>query len=107
MSEHKQADLFAAIDLGSNSFHLVIAKVVGGELQMIDRLKEPVRLAAGLLDGGGLDEDSRERALSCLERFGQRLRHLLPENVRAVGTNTLRAAQKKRKFFSFLHPKRL
>ncbi len=98
MPEQKQSDLFAAIDLGSNSFHMVIAKVVGGELQMIDRLKEPVRLAAGLMEGGGLDDASRERALSCLERFGQRLRHLPSENVRAVGTNTLRAAQKKRKF---------
>ncbi len=98
MSEHQQSDLLAAIDLGSNSFHMVIAKAVGDELQLIDRIKEPVRLAAGLMPGGGLDRDSRERALSCLERFGQRLRHCLPQNVRAVGTNTLRAAQAKKKF---------
>jgi len=98
MPEPTQSDLLAAIDLGSNSFHMVIAKVVSGELQVIDRLKESVRLASGLKESGGLDSDSKKRALGCLERFGQRLRNFSSENVRAVGTNTLRASQKTEKF---------
>jgi exopolyphosphatase/guanosine-5'-triphosphate,3'-diphosphate pyrophosphatase len=100
MAKRIQSDLLAAIDLGSNSFHMVIAKVVGGELQIIDRLKEPVRLASGLKKEGGLDSDAKQRALGCLERFGQRLKQFDAKNVRAVGTNTLRAAQKKRRFLN-------
>ena len=100
MQERIDSELLAAIDLGSNSFHMVIAKVVGGELQIIDRLKEPVRLASGLREEGGLDSEVKQRALDCLHRFGQRLKQFDKLNVRAVGTNTLRAAQKKRRFLN-------
>lgn len=85
------ADL-AAIDLGSNSFHMVIARYDGNTLGLLDRLKEPVRLAAGLNEYGDLDAASQTRAIDCLARFGQRLRTLPPGNIRAVGTNTLRRA---------------
>ncbi len=83
----------AAIDLGSNSFHLVIGRVVDGHLDVVDRLREPVRLAAGLDDHNRLHRDSIERALACLRRFGQRLRGMPGHAVRAVGTNTLRSAR--------------
>ena len=83
----------AAIDLGSNSFHLVIGRVVDGHLDVVDRLREPVRLAAGLDDDKRLRRDSIERALACLRRFGQRLRGMPDHAVRAVGTNTLRSAR--------------
>ena len=83
----------AAVDLGSNSFHLVIGKVVDGHLDVVDRLREPVRLAAGLDARKRLCRDAVERALACLRRFGQRLRHMPGDAVRAVGTNTLRSAR--------------
>ena len=83
----------AAIDLGSNSFHLVIGKVVDGHLDVVDRLREPVRLAAGLDDHKRLTRESMETALACLGRFAQRLRGMPPHAVRAVGTNTLRSAR--------------
>ena len=83
----------AAVDLGSNSFHLVIGRVVDGHLDVVDRLREPVRLAAGLDDHKRLHRDSIERALACLRRFGQRLRGMPGHAVRAVGTNTLRSAR--------------
>jgi len=83
----------AAIDLGSNSFHLVIGKVVDGHLDVVDRLREPVRLAAGLDDHKRLRRESIEPALACLGRFAQRLRGMPPHAVRAVGTNTLRSAR--------------
>ncbi|MEJ2466177.1 MAG: exopolyphosphatase [Candidatus Thiodiazotropha sp.] len=88
-----EADLgeaIAAIDLGSNSFHLIVVKVNDGHLQIIDRLRESVRLGEGLTDEKRLDPLVAERAIACLERFSQRLRPLPCENIRAVGTNTMR-----------------
>ena len=87
----------AAVDLGSNSFHMVIARVDHGGIQIVDRLRDPVRLAMGLQEDGSLDEASQERAMKCLTLFGQRLRDFGPDQVRAVGTNTLRKARNSRK----------
>jgi exopolyphosphatase/guanosine-5'-triphosphate,3'-diphosphate pyrophosphatase len=81
--------VIAAVDLGSNSFHMFIARVVDSRLETMDRIREQVQLAAGLEDGK-LSKEATERALDCLRRFGQRLADLPPAYVRAVGTNTLR-----------------
>jgi exopolyphosphatase/guanosine-5'-triphosphate,3'-diphosphate pyrophosphatase len=92
-------DIVAAVDLGSNSFHMVVARVLpGGQFQFLDRLKDPVRLAAGLNARGELKAGAQRRALEALRRFGQRLRELPPGSVRAVGTNTLRKARNARTF---------
>jgi exopolyphosphatase/guanosine-5'-triphosphate,3'-diphosphate pyrophosphatase len=91
-------DVLAAVDLGSNSFHMVVARHSHGQLVILDRLREMVRLAAGLNDSGRLDEAATERALRCLERFGQRLRAMNAGSVRVVGTNALRRAKRKRWF---------
>lgn len=82
----------AAIDLGSNSFHMIVARLDKGELTVLDRIKEPVRLGFGLTADGALDEFSQRRALECLGRFSQRINHLPASAVRAVGTRTLRKA---------------
>jgi exopolyphosphatase / guanosine-5'-triphosphate,3'-diphosphate pyrophosphatase len=82
----------AALDLGSNSFHLLVVQESNGRIQVIDKIKEMVRLAEGLDDDDNLTEPVTQRALACLERFGQRLRDLPPESVRVVATNTLRRA---------------
>jgi exopolyphosphatase/guanosine-5'-triphosphate,3'-diphosphate pyrophosphatase len=89
----KLPDTLAAIDLGSNSFHMVVARVSGGQPEIIDRLREQVQLAEGLDAELNLNKKARRRALECLERFGQRTRDLAPQGVRAVGTNTLRIAR--------------
>ncbi len=81
---------YAAIDLGSNSFHMVVGRQDGDRLALVDRLRDPVRLGKGLLPDKTLDNHVVRRALACLERFSQRLRDLPPEAVRAVGTNTMR-----------------
>jgi len=86
-------EVVAAIDLGSNSFHMIVARVSDGDLQVIDRIKEMVRLGAGLQEDKTLDAETRARALDCLQRFGQRLRSMSHDSVRAVGTNTLRVAR--------------
>lgn len=89
----------AAVDLGSNSFHMIIARVeADGQLQILDKLRESVRLGAGLTPQGDLTPEARERALACLERFGERLRHFPSADVGVVGTNTLRQASKARDF---------
>ena len=86
-------DRVAAVDLGSNSFHMIVAREADGQLHMLDRLKEMVQLGAGLDDRNRLSKEARKRALDCLERFGERLRGMPPGSVRAVGTNTLRMAR--------------
>jgi len=80
----------AAVDLGSNSFHMIVGRLDNGQVQIVDRLREPVRLAAGLDANKRLMPEAEQRALDCLSRFGQRLRGLPRGAVRAVGTNTLR-----------------
>ncbi len=81
----------AAIDLGSNSFHLIIAKIEGDQLLIQDKIKESVRLGFGLKYNGELSEEARLRALDCLSRFGERLKDFTPGSVRTVGTKTLRS----------------
>ena len=94
----KDGELLAAVDLGSNSFHMVVARYVLGQLRIVDRLREMVRLAAGLDGQGGLDPDALTRALECLARFGERLRTLPPHRVRAIATNTVRALRNPQTF---------
>ncbi|HTX06200.1 MAG TPA: exopolyphosphatase [Steroidobacteraceae bacterium] len=91
-------DVLAAVDLGSNSFHLVVARYTHGQLVIIDRLREMVRLAAGVAENGRIDKDAAARALACLQRFGQRLRDMRADSVRVVGTNALRLAHRKQAF---------
>lgn len=98
--EPGKLEQFAAIDLGSNSFHLVVAREEEHALTVIDRERDMVRLAAGLDGKNLLTPEASERALECLARFGQRLRGLEPENVRIVGTNALRKATNSREFIA-------
>ncbi len=84
--------MLAAVDLGSNSFHMIVGRLQNNQLQLIDRLREPVRLAEGLTKQHTLEPQAAARALDCLQRFGQRVSDLPGDCVRAVGTNTLRRA---------------
>ena len=90
-------DLVAAVDLGSNSFRMLVAQVVktpsGTQLRPIDTLRESVRLAAGLTDNKLLGNDAYQRGIAAIRRFGERIRGFDPANVRAVATNTLRVAK--------------
>ena len=93
--------LLAAVDLGSNSFRLLIGRVesteIGEQIRPLDALKESVRLAAGLGPDGQLDAASQGRAIEALSRFGERLRSFGPDQVRAVATNTFRVARNSRR----------
>jgi exopolyphosphatase / guanosine-5'-triphosphate,3'-diphosphate pyrophosphatase len=90
----------AAVDLGSNSFRLEVARVVDNQIYSLDSLREAVRLAAGLTPDKRLTDAAQQRALDALARFGERLRGLPPEAVRAVGTNTLRVAKNAPEFLA-------
>lgn len=97
-SEHRP-HYIAAVDLGSNSFHMIVVGVDnGGHVRVIDRLREPVRLGSGLDAVGNLSDEAKQRALACLARFGERLRTFPSTDVAAVGTNTLRMARNARRF---------
>ena len=91
---HHQSDdtseVIAAVDLGSNSFHMIVGELRYGQLTILDSLRETVRLAEGLSDQGDISADARRRALECLSRFGQRLRDMRADNVRAAGTSAIR-----------------
>ena len=83
MSSAIPIEKVAAIDLGSNSFHLLVARFVDGQLHVIDRLRQRVMLAAGLDAQGRLSEDVQERALECLRQFNQQLEHMPQSSVRS------------------------
>ena len=89
--------LLAAIDLGSNSFHLIIAKSDFGELRPVQALAEKVQLgetsSAATLTPGAID-----RGLACLERFKQLIDSTAPAKIRIVGTNALRRAKNRLDF---------
>ena len=85
-------NILAAIDLGSNSFHLVVARRLDGRLQILDRIKQRVRLAEGMDDDRNISEEAMQRGLDCLTLFAERLQGINPDAVRITGTYTLRAA---------------
>ncbi len=89
----RRPDVLAAVDLGSNSFHLQVGRVVDGQIYPLDSMREALRLGAGLTADKRIDRATQSRALEALARFGERLRGLPPGAVRAVGTNTLRVAK--------------
>ena len=90
--------LIAAIDLGSNSFHMVVAKVHHGEIRILERLGDKVQLAAGLDEERNLSEEAMQRGLECLRRFAQMIAGLPEGAVRIVGTNALREAHNRAEF---------
>ncbi|MFP1743523.1 exopolyphosphatase [Lonsdalea quercina] len=89
---------FAAIDLGSNSFHMVVARVVNGALQVLSRLKQRVHMVDGLDSQNRLSEESMERGLNCLALFAERLQGFPAANVSIVGTHALREAHNAQEF---------
>jgi exopolyphosphatase / guanosine-5'-triphosphate,3'-diphosphate pyrophosphatase len=92
-----EGSLLAALDLGSNSFHLLIARIEHGEMRPVEALAEKVQLGAGLSDGE-LSAEAIDRGLDCLSRFAQMLESLDIQRVRVVGTHALRIARNRRQF---------
>lgn len=98
-NKQHHSKMVAAVDLGSNSFHMLIASLEeNGSLKVIDKIKEMVRLGAGLNHKQQLNEETQQRALECLGRFSQRLQNIDKKDIRITGTNTLRLAKNAKKF---------
>ena len=93
MDKQNDPTILAAVDLGSNSFHMVISHLRDDHFQVVDKLREMVQLRAGLDRRGRLSQEAQDRAIACLERFGERIKDLPQDSVRVVGTNTLRVAR--------------
>jgi len=91
-------ELLAAIDMGSNSFHLAIARVDHGEVKKVASMSEKVQLAAGLDENKNLTEAAQQRGLACLSRFVGRLSSVQPNRLRIVATNALRQAKNGHEF---------
>ncbi len=94
----KNLSLIAAIDLGSNSFHMVVAKGHLSEIRILERLGEKVQLAAGINEERQLSEEAMQRGLDCLKRFAQLINGMPAGAVRIVGTNALREARNRNEF---------
>ncbi len=95
---HLESPYFAAIDLGSNSFHMVVARINDDKVEIVDREKQMVQIARGLQPDGTLDDESQERAILCLHKFSERVRDIPTSQIRAVGTKTLRSAKNSTQF---------
>jgi exopolyphosphatase/guanosine-5'-triphosphate,3'-diphosphate pyrophosphatase len=92
-----ESPYFAAVDLGSNSFHMIICRVNQDTVETVDRVKDMVQIARGM-QSGTIAVDAQERALLCLKRFAERLRGIPASQVRSVGTKSLRSAKNARSF---------
>ncbi|MDP2575740.1 guanosine-5'-triphosphate,3'-diphosphate diphosphatase [Vibrio penaeicida] len=92
MSQSATSPLYAAIDLGSNSFHMLVVRHIDGSVQTMAKIKRKVRLAAGLDKDNRLSTEAMQRGWDCLSLFAERLQDISPENIRIVGTATLRTA---------------
>lgn len=91
------------VDLGSNSFHLMVTELVNGKIHVVHSMREQVQLAYGLTANRELTPEAQQRALECLQRFGEHTKHLPPEQVAIAGTYTLRAAQHLQDFLALAH----
>ncbi len=94
------ASLYAAIDLGSNSFHMLVVREVAGSIQTLSRIKRKVRLAAGLSNENQLSQEAMERGWQCLRLFSERLQDIPAQQIRVVATATLRLAVNAQEFLN-------
>ena len=92
--------LYAVIDLGSNSFHMLITRLVANSVQVVDKVKRKVRLASGLDEQNILNQVAMARGWECLSFFAERLQDIPPENIKIVATATLRLAQNSADFIT-------
>lgn len=98
--ESRESNKVAALDIGSNSFHLVVARIVAGSVQILHRVKQKVRLAEGLDENNVLSDEAMERGLAMLRVIAESLRGFEPDSVRIVATHTLRKAVNARLFIN-------
>jgi exopolyphosphatase/guanosine-5'-triphosphate,3'-diphosphate pyrophosphatase len=92
-NENNSSPYYVVIDLGSNSFHMLITQQLKGSVQIVDKIKRKVRLAAGLNDDNLLSEQAMLRGLTCLSYFAERLRNIPDDQIKIVATAAVRLAK--------------
>jgi exopolyphosphatase/guanosine-5'-triphosphate,3'-diphosphate pyrophosphatase len=85
-----QENLSAIIDLGTNTFHLLIANQ---QKEILHEEKRPVRMGVGGINRGIITDDGIKRTVDCLIHFYQKCKELKVDSIRAFGTSALRNAQ--------------
>lgn len=98
--EPRDASKVAALDIGSNSFHLVVARIVAGSVQILHKVKQKVRLADGLDADNTLSQEAMHRGLNTLQVIAESLQGFEPDSVRIVATYTLRKARNAQDFIN-------
>ena len=93
MTNLKETGMYAAVDLGSNSFRMHVGQHDGATIRVLKSAREPIRLAAGLDAKGNLTEAAMQSALACLNNFRLILGAYRLEAVRVVATSTMRVAK--------------
>jgi exopolyphosphatase/guanosine-5'-triphosphate,3'-diphosphate pyrophosphatase len=94
---------YAVVDLGSNSFHLLIVRLTGDNVKVVNKVKRKVRLAAGLNEHFELSTEAINRGIDCLEVFAEHLKTIPLNNTRMVATATLRLAKNRNDFLNKAH----
>ena len=85
--------MHACIDLGSNSFHLLIGEWQGGAIKIVERLSEKIQLGENISETGCISPEAFERGIACLHRFAHLMAQYPVQQYWALGTNTFRVAK--------------
>jgi exopolyphosphatase/guanosine-5'-triphosphate,3'-diphosphate pyrophosphatase len=89
----------AALDVGSNSFHLLVVEAQpGGPVRVLERAKEMVRLGESALDDGVISPECFDRAIRRLRSLAVQARAHRPDTLMAVATSAVREASNGRDF---------
>jgi exopolyphosphatase/guanosine-5'-triphosphate,3'-diphosphate pyrophosphatase len=92
--------MHACIDLGSNSFHLLIGEWEQGRIRIIERLSEKVQLGENVRASGEISPQAFARGIACLKRFKSLMDQYPLENYWALGTNTFRVTRNAEEFLA-------
>src|ERR1035438_1252616 len=93
---------FAAVDIGSNSVRLKIAKVVRGRLHTLIEDREVTRLGEGVFANGSLDPQAMSLTIKVLQRFHRAVQSFAADRVRVVATAALRDSRNSRAFLDWV-----
>ena len=84
---------FAAIDIGSNSCRLKIARVVAHQLKTLHEEREVTRLGSSVFESGLISPDAMSATLRALKRFQRAVQAHAPDRIRVVATSAMRDAR--------------
>src|SRR5258708_15726002 len=96
---------FAAVDIGSNSVRLKIARLQAGRLRALHEDREVTRLGEGVFGSGFLTPESMAETVKVLRRFHRATQQIVTDSVRVVATSALRDARNSQAFLEWVDRK--